>query len=160
MLAIDRRLLLGLLVLVDDRDELPGADDVLGVGCVVGARGRCREPEHEAQADDDRSHGTSPWQKSRQMLANFGSGTLVPRTRSSHHIAAGTVANFGFKSGTRLIAFLVSFPIPRSAQRSRQMLADFGIGTLVPMMGAGGDRGQAHTGPGPPKRRHCRADLR
>src|SRR5262249_11145488 len=56
---------------------------------------------------------------------------LVPRTRSSHHIAAGTVANFGFKNGTRMIGFLVSFSIPKFAQNSRQMLANFGIGTLV-----------------------------
>src|SRR6266481_5635035 len=34
---------------------------------------------------------------------------LVPRTRSSHHFSAGTVANFGFKSGTRIIELLVSF---------------------------------------------------
>jgi hypothetical protein len=34
------------------------------------------------------------------MPANFGIGTLVPRTRSSHDFSAGTVANFGFKSGT------------------------------------------------------------
>src|SRR5690242_14329768 len=32
--------------------------------------------------------------------------TLVPRTRSSHQIAAGTVADFGFKSGTRIIDLL------------------------------------------------------
>src|ERR1051326_2743356 len=56
---------------------------------------------------------------------------LVPRTRSSHHIAAGTVANFGFKSGTRIIDLLVSFSIPKFAQKSRQMLANFGIGTLA-----------------------------
>jgi hypothetical protein len=55
---------------------------------------------------------------------------LVPRTRSSHHIAAGTVANFGFKSGTGIIDFPVSFSIPKFAQNSRQMLANFGIGTL------------------------------
>ena len=36
--------------------------------------------------------------------------TLVPRIRSSHHIAASAFANFGFKSGTRI---------------------NFGIGTLV-----------------------------
>jgi hypothetical protein len=34
---------------------------------------------------------------------------LVPRTRSSHNIAANAVANFGFKSGTRIIDLLVSF---------------------------------------------------
>ena len=55
---------------------------------------------------------------------------LVPRTRSSHHIAASTVANFGFKSGTRIIDLLVSFSIPKFAQWARQMLANFGIGTL------------------------------
>jgi hypothetical protein len=58
---------------------------------------------------------------------------LVPRTRSSHHIAAGTVANFGFKSGTRIIELLVSSSIPKFAQKSRQMLANFGIGTLAPV---------------------------
>jgi drug/metabolite transporter (DMT)-like permease len=55
---------------------------------------------------------------------------LVPRTRSSHRIAASTVANFGFKSGTRIIEFRVSCSIPKFAQKSRQMLANFGIGTL------------------------------
>ena len=55
----------------------------------------------------------------------------VPPTRSSHHIAAGTVANFGFKSGTGITELLVSFSIPKFAQKSRQMLANFGIGTLV-----------------------------
>ena len=29
----------------------------------------------------------------------------MPRTRSSHHIAARVFANFGFKSGTRIIDF-------------------------------------------------------
>ena len=67
------------------------------------------------------------------MLSLRGGGELarlVPRTRSSHHIAAGTVANFGFKSGTKIIAFPVSFSIPKFAQKSRRMLANFGIGTL------------------------------
>jgi enediyne biosynthesis protein E5 len=54
---------------------------------------------------------------------------IVPRTRSSHDLAAGTDANFGFKSGTRIIQSLVSFSIPKFAQRSRRMLANFGIGT-------------------------------
>ncbi len=58
---------------------------------------------------------------------------LVPRTRSSHHSAASTVANFGFKSGTRIIKLLVSVSIPKFAQRSLRALADFGIGTLVMM---------------------------
>jgi hypothetical protein len=35
--------------------------------------------------------------------------TPVPRTRSSHNIAASAVANFGFKSDTRIIDLLVSF---------------------------------------------------
>ena len=34
--------------------------------------------------------------------------SLVPRTRSSHDIAASAVANFGFESGTRIIELLVS----------------------------------------------------
>src|SRR5712691_11785197 len=33
---------------------------------------------------------------------------LVPRTRSSHDLAARVFANFGFKSGTRIIGLLVS----------------------------------------------------
>jgi drug/metabolite transporter (DMT)-like permease len=67
------------------------------------------------------------------MLSLRGGGELarlVPRTRSSHGIAASTVANFGFKSGTRIIKFRVSFSIPKFAPESRQMLANFGIGTL------------------------------
>src|SRR5712671_6729940 len=36
---------------------------------------------------------------------------LVPRTRSSHDFAAGTVANFGFKSGTSIIMLLEHFPL-------------------------------------------------
>src|SRR5215471_5584080 len=61
---------------------------------------------------------------------NFSS-LLVPRTRSSHIFSAGTVANFGFKSGTRFIELLVSSSIPKFAQRARRMLANFGIGTLA-----------------------------
>ena len=56
---------------------------------------------------------------------------LVPRTRSSLEFTVGTVANFGFKSGTRIIELLVSFSIPKVAQRSLRMLANFGIGTLA-----------------------------
>jgi hypothetical protein len=56
---------------------------------------------------------------------------LVPRTRSSHAFSAGTVANFGFKSGTRIIDWPVSSSIPKFAQRARRMLANFGIGTLA-----------------------------
>src|SRR5215471_21794121 len=33
---------------------------------------------------------------------------LVPRTRSSHTLAANPIANFGFKRGTRIIVLLVS----------------------------------------------------
>ncbi len=65
------------------------------------------------------------------MLARLVRTSLVPRTRSSHHIAADTVANFGFKSGTRFMQLLVSFSIPKFAQKSRRMLANFGIGTLA-----------------------------
>src|SRR5690348_16626186 len=81
---------------------------------------------------------------------------LVPRTRSSHDFAAGRVANFGFKSGTGIIDLLVSFSIPKFAQKSRQMLANFGIGTLarallLPLLlsacgAAQGDFGRLRTG--------------
>jgi multidrug efflux system membrane fusion protein len=58
-------------------------------------------------------------------------GGLVPRTRSSQDFAAGTVASFGFESGTRIMELPASFSIPKLAQKSRQMLASFGIGTLA-----------------------------
>ena len=35
-------------------------------------------------------------------------GRLVPRTRSSHDLAERAFANFGFKSGTRIMELLVS----------------------------------------------------
>jgi molybdate transport system substrate-binding protein len=57
--------------------------------------------------------------------------SLVPRTRSSHDFAAGTVANFGFKSGTRIIKLLVSFSIAKFARSQLRMLANFEIGTLA-----------------------------
>ena len=57
---------------------------------------------------------------------------LVPRTRSSHDIAAGTFANFGFKSGTRIIDLLVSFSIPTFVQSLRRSDTNVGIGTLAP----------------------------
>jgi hypothetical protein len=50
--------------------------------------------------------------------AGHGRSTLVPRTRSSHDFSASTVANFGFKSGTRIIELLVSFRF-RSSLRGR-----------------------------------------
>src|ERR1700681_1355807 len=56
---------------------------------------------------------------------------LVPRTRSSHDFSARTVANFGFKSGTRIIELLVSFSIPKFAEWLLRALANFGIGTLA-----------------------------
>jgi hypothetical protein len=59
---------------------------------------------------------------------------LVPRTRSSHDFAAGAFANFGFKSGTRIIELLVSSSIPKFAQSPLQILANFGIGTLAPLL--------------------------
>src|SRR5215468_2081187 len=55
---------------------------------------------------------------------------LVPRTRSSHSFAANEVANFGFKSGTRIIELLVS-RFRSSHQRLPQGFANFGIGTRV-----------------------------
>src|SRR5262249_56861484 len=45
--------------------------------------------------------------------------------------AAGTFANFGFKSGTRVIDLPVSLSIPKFAQSPLRMLANFGIGTLA-----------------------------
>src|SRR5437879_3289915 len=56
---------------------------------------------------------------------------LVPRTRSSHDFSAATVANFGFKSGTRIIELARVLSIPKFARRPRRMLANFGIGTLA-----------------------------
>ena len=56
---------------------------------------------------------------------------LVPRTRSSHHIAARVFANFGFKSGTRIIDFASVPLIPRFASSVPQAGANLGIGTLV-----------------------------
>src|SRR5262249_16513104 len=51
-----------------------------------------------------------------QTLTNFGIGTLVPRTRSSHRFAEPADANFGFKSGTTSIHLLVSLSIPKFAR--------------------------------------------
>src|SRR5262249_51151135 len=55
----------------------------------------------------------------------------VPRTRSSHNFAAGTDANFGFKSGTRIIALLVSLRFRSSHKCPPRGFANFGIGTLA-----------------------------
>src|SRR5215813_6581986 len=41
------------------------------------------------------------------------------------------VANFGFKSGTRIIELASVLSIPKFAQRSPRGLANFGIGTLA-----------------------------
>ena len=57
---------------------------------------------------------------------------LVPRTRSSHHIAARAFANFGFKSGTRIIDLTGVPLIPRFASSVPQGRANLGIGTPVP----------------------------
>ena len=54
----------------------------------------------------------------------------MPRTRSSHHIAARVFANFGFKSGTRIIDFASVPLIPRFASSVPQGRANLGIGTL------------------------------
>src|SRR5205807_1266532 len=58
-----------------------------------------------------RSASAPPPSNSRRQPDDVSSNrhqVLVPRTRSSHHFSAGTVANFGFKSGTRIIELLVS----------------------------------------------------
>jgi hypothetical protein len=56
---------------------------------------------------------------------------LVPRTRSSHILAASPIANFGFKRGTRIVDLLVSLGSRSSPEGVPQMLANFGIGTLA-----------------------------
>src|SRR5262245_61880951 len=62
------------------------------------------------------------------MIAGF---RLVPRTRSSHDFAASAFANFGFKSGTRIIELLVSFDSEVRKTSVLQDGANFGIGTLA-----------------------------
>src|SRR6478735_5488486 len=47
--------------------------------------------------------------------------------------AAIAVANFGFKSGAKIIRLLVSLRFRSSHQRSPRSLANFGIGTLAQM---------------------------
>src|SRR5215469_12130668 len=59
---------------------------------------------------------------------------LVLRTRSSPNIAAGYVANFGFKSGTRIIELLVSFDSEVRLRACCKVVANFGIGTLAPAL--------------------------
>src|SRR5262249_30752354 len=44
---------------------------------------------------------------------------------------ASAFANFGFKSGTRIIGLLVSFRFRSSLRSGPQVLTNFGIGTLV-----------------------------
>src|SRR5262249_7098762 len=62
-----------------------------------------------------------------RQIAKLG---LVPRTRSSPGVAARSVANFGFKSGTRIIDLLVSFDSEVRLGACRKVVANFGIGTL------------------------------
>src|SRR5262249_45081883 len=57
-----------------------------------------------------------------KMRYDITNPALVPRTRSSHGFSAGKFANFGFKSGTRIIDLLVSSSIPKFAQRSLRSL--------------------------------------
>ncbi len=68
-------------------------------------------------------------------MTGFGpalrTAALVPRTRSSHAYAASRIANFGFKSGTRIIELLVSRRFRSSHENAPRVLANFGIGTLV-----------------------------
>src|SRR5215470_5114505 len=65
------------------------------------------------------------------MPRGRGRTGLVPRTRSSRTHAAGPIANFGFKRGTRSIRLLVSFRFRSSHESVLQGVANFGIGTLV-----------------------------
>src|SRR5262249_55428266 len=62
------------------------------------------------------------------MKATF---SLVPRTRSSHALAASPIANLGFKRGTRIIDLLVSLGFRSSHESVLQGFANFGIGTLA-----------------------------
>src|SRR5262249_8696992 len=55
---------------------------------------------------------------------------LVPRTRSSHSLAASPIANFGFKRGTSIIDLPVSLGFRSSHESVLQGFANFGIGTL------------------------------
>jgi hypothetical protein len=59
----------------------------------------------------------------------------VPRTRSSHPLAANPIANFGFKRGTRIIELLVSLDSEVRMGSLPQVRANFGIGTLGPEHG-------------------------
>src|SRR5215471_11884868 len=59
---------------------------------------------------------------------------LVPRTRSSLIPGGNLVANFGFRSGTRIIELASVLSIPKFVPRVPQMLTNFGIGTLVAVL--------------------------
>ncbi|HEU5274419.1 MAG TPA: DUF1289 domain-containing protein [Xanthobacteraceae bacterium] len=61
--------------------------------------------------------------------------TLVSRTRSSHDVSASPFADFGFKSGTSIIELASVLSIPKFAQSSLLVPANFGIGTLDPASG-------------------------
>src|SRR6266571_2418712 len=66
-----------------------------------------------------------------QMLTNFGIGTLVPRTRSSHKFAECSDANFRVQKRhykDRIASVLIDSEVRTSAP---QMLTNFGIGTLA-----------------------------
>src|SRR5262249_61597471 len=52
------------------------------------------------------------------LKASLGACELVPRTRSSHTLAANPIANFGFKRGTRIIALLE--PISKSSEEDNE----------------------------------------
>src|SRR5437588_11636455 len=58
----------------------------------------------------------------------FVRGRLVPRTRSSHNLAARALANFGFESGTRNHSFASVLRFGGSLRRKRHDRAKFGIG--------------------------------
>jgi hypothetical protein len=55
----------------------------------------------------------------RGRLTNIVNIVLVPRTRSSHKLAEGSDADFGFKSGTTGIKLLVSLSIPKFVRDRR-----------------------------------------
>src|SRR5690348_12134754 len=61
---------------------------------------------------------------------------------NSHHIAARVFANFGFKSGTRVIGFASVPLIPRFASSAPQVWANLGIGTLALLLAGGTGRAE------------------
>jgi hypothetical protein len=72
-------------------------------GACVGAVGKAGASRQEYCDDSSPPHGCQI------AIRRPGFKTLlVPRTRSSHRLAANPIANFGFKRGTRIISLVVS----------------------------------------------------